>query len=167
MPQLDPGLAPQSATTVRPPAMDQAVLLMKVGAALSLVGLLLTFVSRGAIRDGVQQASQDAGGTMTAAQVDAAVSVGIATGIAGGLIGVALWLWMASANGKGRPWARIVATVFFAISVLSGLFALSQPGPILSRLLSIVSVLLGAYIIVLLYKKESTEFYRAGSGPRA
>ena len=39
-----------------------------------------------------------------------------------GLAVVALWLWMARANGQGRNWARILSTVLF------GLAALQLPG---------------------------------------
>ena len=38
--------------------------------------------------------------------------------IVGALIAVALWLWMAWANNRGRNWARIVSAVFFGISTL-------------------------------------------------
>ncbi|GAB3077108.1 hypothetical protein [Phycicoccus sp. Root101] len=164
MPQMDPSQAPSAAPVTRPPAMDQAVLLMKVGAGLSLLGLLLSLFMRDAIRQAVEKSNN---GSLTASQVDTAVTVGTATGIVFGLVGVGLWLWMASANGKGKSWARIVATVFFAISVLGLLSTLVQAGPLLSKLINVVSVLLGAYIIVLLYKKESSEFYQASSAPRA
>jgi hypothetical protein len=164
MPQMDPSLAPPTAAAVRPPAMDQAVMLMKVGAALSVVGLLLSLFMRDAVRDAVEKSNN---GSLTPDQVDTAVTVGTATGIVFGLIGVGLWLWMASANGKGRSWARIVATVFFGFSVLGLLSTLVQPGPLLTKLITVLTTLLGAYIIVLLYKKESSEFYRASSGHRA
>lgn len=163
MPQMDPSQAPPAAAVTRPPAMDQAVLLMKVGAGLSVLGLLLSLFMRDAVRDAVEKSST----SLTPAQVDSAVTIGTATGIVFGLIGVGLWLWMASANGKGKSWARIVATVFFGFSVLGLLSTVIQPGPIVSKLLTVVSTLLGAYIIVLLWKKESSEFYRASSGPRA
>jgi hypothetical protein len=163
MPQMDASRAPSTAPATRPPAMDQAVLLMKVGAALSAIGLLLSLFMRDAVRDAVEKSSS----SLTPEQVDSAVTIGTVTGIVFGLIGVGLWLWMASATGRGRSWARVVATVFFGLSVLGLLSTVIQPGPVLSKLLTVVSTLLGAYIIVLLYKKESSEFYRASSGPRA
>lgn len=162
MPQMNQSGAPQAAA-VRPPAMDQAVMLMKVGAGISLLGLLLSLFMHGAIRDAVEKSNA----SLTPAQVDTAVAIGTATGIVFGLLGVGLWLWMASANGKGKSWARIVATVFFAFSLLGLVSTLLQAGPVISKLLTVVSTLLGAYIIFLLYKKESSEFYAASSAPRA
>jgi len=37
---------------------------------------------------------------------------------------VALWLWMARANGRGRSWARIVSTVLFGWLTLDRVFEL-------------------------------------------
>jgi len=150
----------------QPASIALAVKLMYVGAALSLLGIIVTFLSRDTIRDSVEKASRDATKPMTSDQMDAAVALGVGFGVVLGLIGVALWLWMAVANGRGRKWARVVATVFFGLSVLSLLGSLVQKPPVLSLVLGLVSLLLGAYIIVLLYKRESTEYYEAQSAPR-
>ncbi len=154
------------APVAQPASIAMAVKLMYVGAVLSLLGALSTLLFRDAIRDGVQKASDKAATPMTSSEIDTAVSVGVTVAVISGLIGVALWLWMASANGKGRKWARIVATVFFVLSVLSTLSSLIQHPPVLSLVLGILSVLLGAYIIYLLYRPESTQYYDAQSAPR-
>lgn len=146
--------------------MDLAVLLMKVGAGLSLLGLVLSFASRGSIRSAVEDASATGDTQLTASQIDAAVGLASGVGIFFGLVGVGLWLWMASANGKGRSWARIVATAFYVISVLSFFFSFLQPGALLSRLVSLVSVALGGYIIFLLFRPESSAYYQAMSAKR-
>lgn len=150
----------------KPASIAMAVKLMYAGAALSVLGLLSTFLMRDTIRDAVQKASDDAGTSMTSSEVDAAVGLAVGFGAVAGLIGVALWLWMASANGKGRKWARILATVFFGLSVLSTLGSLVQHPPVLTLVISIVSLVLGAYIIFLLYRPESTQYYNAQSAPR-
>ena len=150
----------------QPASIALAVKLMYVGAALSLLGIIVTFLSRDTIRDSVEKASRDATKPMTSDQMDAAVALGVGFGVVLGLIGVALWLWMAAVNGRGRKWGRVVATVFFGLSVLSLLGSLVQKPPVLSLVLGLVSLLLGAYIIVLLYKRESTEYYEAQSAPR-
>jgi hypothetical protein len=150
----------------QPASIALAVKLMYAGAALSLLGIVVTFWSRDTIRETVQKASNDSATPMTSTQVDAAVAVAVGIGVFSGLIGVALWLWMAFANGRGRKWARVVATVFFGLSVLFTLGSLVQKPPVLSLVLGLVSLLLGAYIIVLLYKRESTEYYEAQSAPR-
>lgn len=158
--------APPAAAVARPASIAQAVKLMYVGAALSVLGILVTVLMKGAIRDAVEKASQNQSTPMTPSQVDAAVNLGVVFAVITGIIGVALWLWMASANGKGRKWARVVATVLFVLSVLSTLSSLLQHPPALALVLNLVMLALGAYILYLLYRPESTQYYEAQSAPR-
>ncbi|KRF37550.1 hypothetical protein [Nocardioides sp. Soil805] len=164
-----PGQSPYGAPPVptEPPApLRTAVLLMRVGALLSLLSLLSTFLFRDQIRDQVEQTLEDQGSAITADAVDTAVAIGTAFAVVVGLVGVALWLWMAWANGRGKSWARIVATVLFALSAISFLFSFSQPQPVLSTVLGLVNLVLGAAIVVLLWKRESSDYYAAVSGQR-
>ena len=149
-----------------PASIKQAVLLMKVGAGISLVSLLSIFIFRSEMRTAAEEAVAKSGGTLKASDVDALVNLGMAIGVISGLIGAGLWLWMAVANGKGKNWARIVATILFAIHTLSFVANFSQPTALLSRVLGIVMWLVAAYIIVLLYKKESSQFYAANAAPK-
>ncbi len=154
----------------RPPAMDRAVLLMRVGAVLSLLVLVLGLVTGLTQSVSTKRAIVDAaakqGKTLTPNEVDSLFSVSIASAVVLGILGIGLWLWMASANGKGRSWARIVATILFGLSVLVFLLGLSQTSSAGDRVLSLVSVLVGAAAIFFMYQKESTAFYRAASAPR-
>ena len=81
-------------------------------------------------------------------------------------MGALLWVFMAVMNGKGKQWAGIVATVLFGISVLFTLGSLVQEAPALSRILSLVSLVLGGYIVFLLFRPDSTQYYDAQSAPR-
>ncbi len=56
--------------------------------------------------------------------------------------------------------------MLFALSIVGFLINLVQPQGILTRVLNLVSVLLGAYIVFLLWRKESSEFYAASGAPR-
>lgn len=150
----------------RPKSLDLAVTLMRVGAALSLLGLVLVFFMGDAMREAVETSMQDTGTEMTPEAVDAAVAVGTVFAVVMALIGVALWLWMAHMNGKGRGWARILATVFFGLFALSSLASLAQPAPALSRVATLVQLALGAVIVFLLWKKESSAYYDAMSQRR-
>ncbi|QKE82696.1 hypothetical protein [Arthrobacter sp. NEB 688] len=158
--------APQAGPVTRPKTMDTAVLLMRVGAALSLVSLVLSFVFAGDIREQATQALEDSGQTVDPALVDGAVTIGIAVAVVFGLLGAGLWLFMAWANGRGKSWARITASVLFGLSLVSFLVGLTQPAAALSRVLSIVSIALGGYIVYLLWRKESSAFYAASNAPR-
>lgn len=150
----------------QPGSIKLAVQLMRAGAVLSLLGLLTTFFVQDQIRDEVESSMGESGAEMSQNAVDVAVALGVAFGVFLGLIGVALWLWMAWANGKGRSWARIVASVLYAFSILSFLASFAQPQPLLSTLLSLVSVVLGGVIVFLLWQKSSSAYYQAMSAPR-
>ncbi len=157
------GWAP--AAVSRPPAMDKAVQLMKVGAVIGVLNALTALLMRSQMRDAVVDANntQPDNARLTPDQIDAAVSVGLVTALIIGLIGAGLWLWMASANGKGKSWARVVATIFFVLSVLSFVSSFLQPQPMAARLLALLTVLVGAGAIFFMYQKESTAFYEASS----
>ncbi|MFV0463285.1 MAG: hypothetical protein ACK5MP_08855 [Nostocoides sp.] len=163
-----PGMTPANAGPVpaRPKAMDTAVQLMRAGGVLALLGTVFIFLVRDEIRTAAEKAMRDSGETYNQATVDAVVTMAMAMGVAMGVLGAALWFWMASANGKGRAWARIVATVLFAISVLSVLGSLVSAPSLLSALPSLISVLIGAAAIFFMYKRESSSWYTEMSRPR-
>ncbi|GGL33189.1 hypothetical protein [Phycicoccus endophyticus] len=149
----------------RPPAIERAVLLMRIGAALSVVSLLSVFFMGDQLRDAARQSLEDSGQTADPALLDTTVAVATAFSVLLGLLGAGLWLFMAWANGRGKSWARIVATVLFGFSVLSFLASLVQPTGGVSRILSVIQVALGGYIIYLLWRRESSQFYAASSAP--
>jgi hypothetical protein len=155
-----------AAPATRPPAMVNAVKLMRAGGLLSLLSLVLLFFTTGSMRDAVEKSLRDADATVSQDAIDAAVGVGIGFAVVFSLVGVALWFWMAAMNGKGRSWARVVATIFFAIQVLSFLFSFTQPQPILSRLVSLIMVAIGAGAIYFMYRPESSQYYQAMSRPQ-
>ena len=80
--------------------------------------------------------------------------------------GVSLWIWMAYANKAGKNWARITATVFFALDTLSVLASLRQAEPVLTRVVSILIWLTGLGAIILLWRRESSEFFAASKTPK-
>lgn len=75
-----------------------------------------------------------------------------------------LWLWMASRNSAGRRWARILSTILFVINSLALLEALALRARADSHLLfAIASWLVGFCAIVLLWQRESSEFFTVRS----
>jgi hypothetical protein len=129
---------------------------MRVGAAISALGVIVAFAQTGELRDQIR----DAEPTLTADEVDAAVAVGLTFIGVIGVISVGLWLWMAAKNGEGKAWARTVATVFGGLNVLFTAFGFAgdQLGP-LNVIFSIVGIVLAVTILVLLYRPESSAYY--------
>jgi multisubunit Na+/H+ antiporter MnhB subunit len=163
-----PGPGAQTApAAVQPQSIQRAVLLMRVGAGLSLLSILITVLTRDSLRSQVTRALRRSSTTLTAQQVDTAVTVAVSIAVVVGLISVGLWLWMASANAKGRGWARIVATVLGVLSVLSLLSSVAQGQmTTLNLIVSLVSLVLAIVILVLLWRKESSAYYEAVKAQR-
>jgi hypothetical protein len=143
----------------RPPApqsIQNAVKLMYVGAAVSTVSLLISLFSIGSTKDAIRKAKPD----LTVAQVNQLNTFIIALAVVSGVIGVALWLWMARANGQGKNWARIMSTVLFGLITVDLFGVLSQPKTLLSLVFPLLTWLVGLGAVILLWQKENTDFYR-------
>ena len=94
-----------------------------------------------------------------------------------GLVVIALWLWMARADGQGRNWARILSTVLFGLAALQlrGDFTqpASHPGSGVTVLYYAATVLFaaawlaGAAAVWLLWRPASSAFFRSQGFTRA
>ncbi len=100
---------------------------------------------------------------LTSGQVHAALVAGVAIAVIGGFIGVGLWLWMAWANRAGKRWARIVATVLFALSTLNVITLVARPHALLSLILGLLVWLAGLGAIVMIWQRESSAYFQAAS----
>jgi hypothetical protein len=152
---------PSSAKPVepeRPPApqsVANAVKLMYAGAAVSTVSLIVSLVDI----SGTKAAIRKARPSLTVAQVNQLNTFIISLAIISGVIGIALWLWMARANGQGRNWARIVSTVLFGLATLDLFGVVSQPKTLLGLVFPLLTWLIGAGAVFLLWRGESTTFF--------
>lgn len=146
-----------------PPSIRLAVRLMWVGAIISLIGIVVTFLLRDELRDQIEEAEP----SLTAEEIDSAVAVGLTVVGLIGVISVALWIWMATANGQGKAWARTVATVLGTLNVLFTLlsFVGGQFTP-LGAVLNLFNIALAVVILVMLYRPDANRFYDAVSRQR-
>jgi hypothetical protein len=148
--RLRPGV-PRSARTVR-----AAVRLMCAGAAVSTVSLIISLISFGGTKAAIRKQRPN----LTLAQVNQLDTFIIALALISGLVGVALWLWMARANGQGRNWARIVGSALFFLATLDLYGVLSQPKTLLGLVFPVLTWLVGLGATILLWRKESTAFFK-------
>ena len=171
-PPMQPGNMPgpgaqTTSAAVPPESIRRAVLLMRVGAGLSVLSIIITLLTRDNLHRQLTSALGRNNTALTTQQVDTAVTVAISIAVVVGLISVGLWLWMASANAKGRSWARIVATVLGALSVLSLLSSVAQGQmTTLNLVVGLISLVLAVVILVLLWRKESSAYYEAVKSQR-
>ena len=79
-----------------------------------------------------------------------------------GVIGAALWLWMAQKCLAGKGWARMVSTVFFGIETLGCCSAVSRRHAAgLSSFYNILVWLIGLTAVILLWRRASSDYFRA------
>ena len=80
--------------------------------------------------------------------------------VVAGVIGILLWVWMAWANNKGRNWARMVATVLFALDTISFIFSFGRAS-LLDHFLAL-EWWSAWRAIVFLWRKDTTEYMNMG-----
>ena len=140
----------QLAEPLRPPAptpVRTAVKLMYAGAAVSAVYLIILLaIVIGDIK--AVHASWNGHRLATAPS--------ITLGIVPGLVVIALWLWMARANGQGRNWARILSTVLFGLATLQ---LLGNHG-VDQVFFAVLTWLTGLPAVWLLWRPASSAFFR-------
>jgi hypothetical protein len=140
-----------------PPApVLTAVKLMYAGAAVSAIGLITSLLTIGSIKTAIRKKDT----TLTAAQLHTAENVTVAVAVIIALIGIGLWIWMAQVNKAGKNWARITSTVFFGLDTVGLLISFAQPGAAASRLITIVLWLIGLSAIIMLWRKESSAYFK-------
>ena len=152
---------------LRPPApapVLTAVKLMYAGAAVSavelIIGLALIIVDIKAAARGRFL------GHSLAAQKPLVIMLWIVLG----LVVIALWLWMARADGQGRNWARILSTVLFGLATLQLRGDFTQPvshagfGVTVlyygGTALFVAAWLAGAAAVWLLWRPASSAFFK-------
>lgn len=164
MPTYPQGTEAGPPAAAQPPSIQTAVRLMWAGAALSVVSLVIGLLTLGSLKDNIREQLIDNNDTYSQSDLDTAYNVAIGSVIVVSLLGVALWLLMARANGNGSKWARVVATALGVLNVLFVIVAVAQgQSTTLSLVISVIGAGLAIAILVLLWRKESTEFYNANS----
>jgi len=134
---------------------------MYTGATLSAVSLIVSVLSFHAIERIIRNASS----TLTAQQVHNDAIVAVTIVVVESLIAIGLWLLMAWGNKNGQSWARITATVLFGLNTLFLLLSFVRATVSVSLAFSVLVWLIGLGAIVLLWRKESSQYF-ALTGPR-
>jgi hypothetical protein len=162
-----------------------AVKLMYAGAAIGAVAMTVALALIPAIKAALRAANP----SLTAAQVRD-VNVLITLSIVFGLTVIALWLWMARANGQGRNWARIVSTVLVGLGTLELISAAPHNADgylahftvgghtysmvhsvfgatVLGLIVPVLLWLTGLTVVWLLWRPASTAFFKPQGAPAA
>jgi hypothetical protein len=146
-----------------PQSVARAVQVMYVGALASLVGIIIELLLRHSLRSYIADHATTNGKRLTASQVADTYHAELVVLVVVGLIGIGLWTWMAQMNKRGRNWARITSTVFFAIDTLGaigGLAGGALAGGNANRYFGLVVWVIGLVAVILLWRRSSTEYFK-------
>jgi hypothetical protein len=155
------GQVPEPQRPEPPATVLTAVKLMYAGAAVSAISLVATLVTIGSLKTAIHKRSPN----LTPAELHSAEVAGVVAAVIFGLIGIGLWIWMARANQAGKNWARITSTVFFGLDTLGALASFRQAETLLSRLISLLVWLIGLGAVLMLWRRESSEYFATPRQP--
>ncbi len=151
------GQVPEPAQRPAPPTSVQtAVRLMYSGAVISAISFILGLATLGNLKHTLQKDHP----SYTTAHINSLVTASVVFIIVVGIIGVGLWVWMARMNLRGRNWARILGTVFFAIDTLDLLAVFRGSANAISAVFAIVTWLVGLGAVIMLWRRESTAYFK-------
>lgn len=139
-----------------PTSVIRAAQLMYVGAAVSLIGILLDYLDRHSIRTSLLNHNHK----LTTSQLNSTYHAVLGGLIVGGLIAVGLWIWMAMMCKAGKSWARIVSTVLFGISTIDLALGGAVGGSGTTRVYGILVWLVGLGAIIFLWQRSSTNYFK-------
>lgn len=161
-----PGAGAPATRGPRPEPVDLAVKLIWALIGLSVIGALVTFLLLDQI---VDQALADAG-IDAALDADTVRSGALIGAVVGLVISVGLFALLAVFIGKGANWARITYTVLAGLGLLLNLVGLAGGGtsaqPLALDVVGLVSIVLTAAVLVLLWRKESNAWFATPRVPQ-
>jgi hypothetical protein len=144
-----------------PSPVKTAVKLMYGGAAVNALSLIITLATLGSIKSALRRSDS----TLTAAQLHSLETVIVTLSVVSAVIGIGLWVWMAMMNKAGKSWARITGTALFAIYTIFLLLGVARAGAGASILVSILTWLIGLGTVILLWRRESSDYFNASPLP--
>jgi hypothetical protein len=165
-PQESTSTSTSTPTAAVPPSITRAVLVMYIGAAASLIGIIVGLLLRHSLRSYLADHVKRNGKSLTAAQVTSAYHAELAVLVIVGLIGIGLWIWLAQSSKAGKSWARIVATVIFAIDTIFafvGLAGSALGGGGATGIYGIVVWVIGLVAIILLWLRPSSDYFKGAA----
>jgi hypothetical protein len=148
-----------AAPTQRPRLIQIAMYLMYAGAALSAVSVIAVFGSRDQLQQNAREALRAQKQPVTSERVDSLANSTMMFIIALGVIMVALWILMAIMNGKGKGWARIMASILAVANIWFNLRGLSIVG--------IALILVGIVSAVMLWLPAARPWFETSRRSRA
>jgi hypothetical protein len=132
-----------------------AVRFMYAGAAASLIGIVIDLMTLSSTKSSIERHSPN----LTASQVNSLEHTLLVGFIVGGVVGAGLWIFMAQSCKSGRNWARITATVLFAIETIDQVVGIAMPVATSVKIFAPLVWLIGLGAVVFLWRGTATAFF--------
>jgi predicted membrane channel-forming protein YqfA (hemolysin III family) len=158
MPPAPQGGPPPGAPGPRtaPSTVQNAVRLMFAIAALGIIGIIIVFTDKSALR----KAIRDANSSYSTSQLNDAVNTAVAVAAVIAVILVVLYILLALQVRKGKNWARIVTWVLAGLGALGAISNLAQPQAALTKVIAVIELVLYVLLIVFLAMRPSNDYFR-------
>lgn len=135
-----------------PPSVVNAVRLMLLRSAVSVVGAISLLATRDDLKRRYLRANPDA----TAADAEHQLAIAVAsTGVI-----LVFYVFLAVQVHKGAGWARVATWVIAGLGVVGAVLSLGEPDPPLSRALGVVVGLIDIAVVILLAAPQSGRYFR-------
>jgi hypothetical protein len=138
----------------RPRAVRAAVKLMLAGAAAELAAMITVLVTASTVRAAVAARYPTAVHAAMVHEVLVSASAPVA---------IAIWLWLAWANGRGEDWARLLSAATFGLLSLAILGNLSEHAATYAPANMIAAAIvwaIGLVSVVLIFTPQAWPYYR-------
>jgi hypothetical protein len=132
-----------------------AVRLMYAGAAVTAIGVLISVIAVAMGEKALRASHRHA----TLAQLHATQSFLITIAIVSGLLEIGAWLFMARANRSGLRWARIVATVLFALGTWNLVSHFMGKATPTNLAYTVLIWLIGLGAVFFLWQKDASAYF--------
>ena len=139
-----------------PAQVKHAVTAMYIGAAATVVGVVIEILTVNATKTAIEKKSPH----LTASQLNSTEHALIIGSIVSGLIAVVAWLVIARACKSGQNWARITGTVLFGLATIDTIGSAISPVAGLVKAWWPVIWLAGLAAVILLWQRPSTTFFK-------
>jgi hypothetical protein len=139
-----------------PSSVRNAVRLMFLLAALGLVGIIVVFADKSALKTAIRNANSG----YDSKQIDDALNTAVTIGAVIGVILIVLYVLLALQVRKGKNWARIVTWVLAGLGALGSVSNLAQPQAAITKVIAGVELVLYVVLIVLLAMGPSNAYFR-------
>lgn len=139
----------------KPRSVTAAVNFMYAGAALEVLGAIVTVARISALTTAIAVRQG-----VTTSQAHGVAMHDTLVGALGGLVTASLWLWIARQNAVGRHWARVLATVLFALYTLLAwlILPMEHPGGV-GAVLAVLSWLVGLAAVICLWRRDASQYF--------